>query len=73
MTARGAKRSISGRNIPESQRHTVKLQVRISPAARSKLDALCDDSGFGLSEQVEALIDAEHDLELIPKRGRRKS
>lgn len=40
----------------------VRLHVRIAAASLERLDALCADSGFTRPEQIEALIDCEHDL-----------
>lgn len=38
-------------------RGMVQLKLRIGAQARERLEELCDNSGFSLSEQVEALID----------------
>ena len=40
----------------------VRLHVRIAAASLKRLDELCADSGFTRPEQIEALIDCEHDM-----------
>lgn len=54
----------SGKNIPESQRHDVKLQLRVPPAIVAQLDALCrqhDDPAYWMTRSnfLSALIDSE--------------
>lgn len=54
----------SGPNLTEARRAELgqrRLQLRICAASLERLDALCRDSGFTRSEQVEALIDCEVD------------
>lgn len=46
----------SGANIPDAQRSTLKLQLRVPPAAVDRLDALRGEQNR--SEYVAALIDA---------------
>jgi len=51
----------SGANIPESQRHTVKLQLRVEESVVDQLDALVSSAGgeWNRSSFVAALIDSE--------------
>lgn len=61
----------SGPNITEARRAELgqrRLQLRICAASLERLDALCRDSGFSRSEQVEALIDCESEIGPIAPR-----
>lgn len=51
----------SGANIPDSQRHTLKLQLRVQPETMAQLDALCVGvaAPWTRSDFVSALIDSE--------------
>lgn len=55
-TGAAAKKRESGANIPEGQRSTVQLKLRVSPATVDALDALRGDSPR--SEFVAAIIEA---------------
>lgn len=60
----------SGANIPDSQRHTVKLQLRVEPQIVAMLDALCwqdPAAPWTRSNFVSALVDSE-----TSRRKRRK-
>lgn len=48
----------SGINIPESQRSTTQLKLRVEPVTITQLDALCGDT-WTRSDFVSALIDSE--------------
>ncbi len=47
----------SGPNIPESQRHTVRITIRVPPAVAEALDELADDWGVGVSAVVVRLVE----------------
>ncbi len=56
----------SGANIPEAQRHTMKLQLRVPPETVKQIDALRENftretqaSGWTRSDIVKALVDSE--------------
>jgi anti-sigma factor ChrR (cupin superfamily) len=54
----------SGVSLTEAEwreRGVLQLKVRISEGARKRLDELREESGFGVAEQIEALIDSAHD------------
>lgn len=44
----------SGPNIPNAQRHTVKLEVRCSPELASSVRALCTAKGLTLAQVLAA-------------------
>lgn len=53
-----------GANIPDSQRHTVKLQLRVEPQIVTMLDALCTANAdpaahWTRSNFVSALMESE--------------
>ena len=48
-----------GPNIPEAQRRTVAVKLRLPPATAAHLDELVDDGGYTRSETVAAIIDAQ--------------
>ncbi|HEY3256261.1 MAG TPA: hypothetical protein VGJ91_20020 [Polyangiaceae bacterium] len=52
----------SGANIPESQRTTVQLKLRVSAEVVTQLDALCqlgEPDAWTRSDLVSALVEAE--------------
>ena len=60
----------SGANIPESQRSTVQLKLRVEPDVVTMLDEMCrhgDADGWTRSNFVAGLIDSEYE-----RRKRRK-
>jgi hypothetical protein len=73
-----APKRAGGATLTEARRAElgrVRLHVRIAAASLERLDELCADSGFTRPEQIEALIDCEHDLGAqkpsAPKRARK--
>lgn len=49
----------SGANIPESQRHTVQVKLRLDPAVADILRALAEHTGENVSATVARLVTAE--------------
>jgi hypothetical protein len=58
MTARAKRRP--GASIPEAQRHTVAVKLRLAPDVREQLAEIVTDSGYSTSEIVTEMIRADH-------------
>jgi Ribbon-helix-helix protein, copG family len=73
MAAKKRRSGPSGPTVPESirqERGQARINLRVRREAVDRLDALCEDSGYSRSEQVEALIDAETELGPLKKEGK---
>ncbi len=55
-----ASKKASGVNIPEAQRGTVAVKLRIPPEVRDDLDDLAERWGLTRSGAVAKLVEAEH-------------
>jgi predicted DNA-binding protein len=55
-----AKKKASGENIPENQRNTVQVKIRLPPELAERLDEIAEELGVTRSGAVGLLID-EHD------------
>lgn len=49
------KKKASGKSIPEAQRHTVAVKLRLSPESAARLDAAAERIGLSRSAYVERL------------------
>ncbi len=54
-----SKTKASGANIPEEQRHTVAVKLRLRPEAAAFLDGLAHRWGLTMSATVERLLEDE--------------
>lgn len=54
-----------GVSIPEAQRHTVAIKLRLSPGAAERLRELADEEGLTLAAWVTSLVGAEEGASMI--------
>jgi hypothetical protein len=67
------RKSRSGPNIPESQRRTVRVSLRLPTEAHEALRELAEDSGHTMAELVATMILLDRDSLRAAKRARSRA
>lgn len=70
MTAR---KKASGRNIPEAERHTVALKLRLSPEVAELLRSTAETEGRSVSDVVAAAVQNRYRPGELPAKRRKKA